>query len=100
MKSKLLVIIFTALALSAVLVFFQHTHSQAQNSSFASFIPVNGGQGSIRFFDTASGKLYTYDRSLQKVIRIVQIEEMGEPATQIYSHELDGESRYTNPREQ
>ena len=84
--------------LAMLLVYFKN--SLAQDNSFAQIIPLDGGQGAIRFFDTATGKLYTYDRTLQEVIRIVQIEELGKPAKVIYEPARKGESTYINPRKE
>ncbi|HLF17846.1 MAG TPA: hypothetical protein VI749_03015 [Candidatus Omnitrophota bacterium] len=92
-------IIFLGSMVVLLMFVVQFKNSSAQNSSFAQVIPMDGGQGAIRFFDTATGKLYTYDRTLQDLISVVQIEELGKPAKVIFTATPDAELKYTDPQE-
>jgi len=90
------ILIIGLITVSAILLNYQLSASSTQEKSFAHIIPVDGGQYSIQFFDTKTGKMYTYDRTLQQIIRIVQLEELGKPATIILEPALDSESKFIN----
>jgi len=86
---------------SLVAMFALNAHrgiAQEKPKDFSHVIAIDAGQGTIRFFDTITGRLYTYDRTLQQVIRIVELQELGEPAKIIQAAQ-SGDNRYSNPRE-
>jgi len=97
MKLKDYIIVVLVLILALVL---SHERNSSAAGSFANVIPMDGTQGGFRFFDTASGKIYSYDASLQKVLRVVQLEELGAPGKEIVKPDSEADLKYTNPREE
>ena len=91
--------IIMAAATLIVMVAFYVNNGTAQNRNFAHIEVIDGHFGTVRFFDKLTGRIYTYDNTMQKVLRIVQLNELGMPAEIIEDEKSDGESRYSNPRD-
>ena len=94
LQDYVIVVLILMLAFSMI----HQSNISAENHSFASVIPFDGPQGAVRFFDTTTGIMYTYDQALQKVIRIVQIEDLGDPAKEIVTPSDEVDLKYSTPR--
>jgi len=96
MKLKDYVIVVLLAILTIVL---SHQTNIAAEGSFGHVIPIDGPGGSIRFFDSSTGILYSYDKDLQAVSRIVQIEELGEPGKEMFKAKPAADLRYKDQPE-
>jgi len=95
MNFERVTIIAAILTIAVMLIIYGKSSSaQEQIIKFEHVIALSSGQGSIRFFDKRDGRVYTYDRTLQRVMRIVQIEQLGQPAKIIQESLSDRNLKY------
>ena len=82
---KGMVVALVALTIFGVMTLYSYSNEKADftNLSFATVT------GIIKFFDRSTGKIYLYSDSTGKIIRMWQIEELGENLKHIY-----GSKRY------
>jgi len=79
MKNLSLIVLTSLLTLLISFMFLKPAELMAQGKTFHHVDVISGGGGFIRFFDKTNGKLYTYNKDLSEVIRVVKLTELGLP---------------------
>jgi len=97
MKLKDYIIVVLILMLAFVLN--HQSNISAAGTSFANVTVFDGPGGAVRFFDSSTGTLYTYDQDLQKIVRVGQIDELGKPGKEIVKPETI-DLQYMKPRQE
>ena len=60
-------------------LFVQQSQLFAQSSSLANVVPIPLAGGRLGLFDRTEGKIYVYDRNLEKCLLTAEVQKLGDP---------------------